>query len=247
MQNRRWQLYVIAALTLGVLFVGGPLQAYATADPSSAHYQASQLQFGSSDTSQNCSTQYCATTGLGGSTSGNSASASYSSNFGTAPGSEPQLEVVVGGGVSDLGTFSSSATSTSTITVKVRNYLSSGYVVQLIGKAPTYAGHSITSLATPTASTPGTEQFGVNAVANTSPVVGANLLQVPTSSTSFGTVNPNYNTPNKFMYSSGDAIASSAKSSGETDYTISLIINISNVTPAGKYSSDFSAVVVPAY
>lgn len=240
-------MYVMVVLVVGTLFASGTTLVYATSNPSSTHYQASQLQFGSSDTNQNCSSQYCATAGVGGAAVGSTSSASYSSTFGPVTGSEPLLEVVVSGGLSDLGTFSSSTASTKTIVVKVRNYLSSGYTVQLIGKAPTYGGHSITSLTTPTSSTPGTEQFGVNAVANTSPLVGADLTQVPSSSTSFGTVSPNYATPNKFMYSSGDVIASSAKSSGETDYTISMIINISNTTPAGQYTSDFSAVVIPAY
>ena len=240
-------MYVVAVLAVGVLFVGAGSRVFAVSDTStSTHYQTTGLQFGSSDTGQNCSTQYCATAGVGGA-AGDSSSTSYVSSFGPATGSDPLLEVMVVGGISDLGTFDSGQVSTKTIVVKVRNYLSSGYVVQIIGKTPTYAGHSITSLATPSASAPGTEQFGVNAVANSSPGVGADPVQVPSSQTSFGKVSANYATANKFMYQSGDVIASSTKSSGETDYTISMIINVSNTTPAGKYSSDFSAVVVPAY
>ena len=238
----------MAVLATGLLFASGTTLVYATSDTSSStHYQASQLQFGSSDTSQNCSGQYCATTGLGGVTAGDSSSASYVSSFGPATGSEPLLEVIVEGGMTDLGTFTSSQASTKTIVVKVRNYLSSGYVVQVIGKAPTYNGHTLASLATLSSSVPGTEQFGINAVANTSPAVGADLVQVPSGQTSFGKVSADYSTPNKFMYKSGDVVASSTKSSGETDYTISMIINISNNTPAGQYASDFSAVVIPAY
>ena len=45
----------------------------------------------------------------------------------------------------------------------------------------------------------------------------------------------------------GDVVASSDTSSSETDYTMSMIINVSNVTPGGRYNGVFSAVVVPLY
>jgi hypothetical protein len=74
-----------------------------------------------------------------------------------------------------------------------------------------------------------------------------NAVQVPGAQTSFGVVSENYGTPNLFMFSSGDVVASSAKESGQTDYTISIIVNIASGTPAGNYSADFSAVVIPVY
>jgi len=248
MQKGRWQFGVLAVVALGALILCNlPLAFADSSTSSSSHYQASQLQFGSSDTDEGCSTQYCAATGVGGIGTGDSSSKSYSASFGPITSSDPLLEVIVSTGASDLGNFSSTETTTKLMTVKIRSYLSSGYMLQITGTPPKTRGHTLTALTAPTASAPGTEQFGLNAVANTLPPLGTDPVQVPSGQTSFGAVTANYATPNKFMYKSGDVIASSNKSSGETDYTISMVINISNNTPAGKYSSDFSAVVIPAY
>jgi hypothetical protein len=92
-------------------------------------------------------------------------------------------------------------------------------------------------MATTAASSVGTEQFGINLRANTSPATfGADPVQVPDNTFSFGTVAAGYNTPNQYKYVKGDTIASSSRSSGETDYTISYIMNIGNLTPGGTYN-----------
>jgi hypothetical protein len=49
------------------------------------------------------------------------------------------------------------------------------------------------------------------------------------------------------MYVSGQTIAETATNTGGADLTISMIVNISNATPAGKYTSDFAAVVMPYF
>jgi hypothetical protein len=71
--------------------------------------------------------------------------------------------------------------------------------------------------------------------------------QVPSDSLSFGEVAPDYQTANLFKYVNGDMIASSAVETGRTDYTVSMIVNISNKTPAGHYSGDYSAIVIPRF
>jgi hypothetical protein len=92
-------------------------------------------------------------------------------------------------------------------------------------------------LTTPTISSVGTEQFGINLVANTAPTTfGANPSQAPDASFSFGQAAAGYDTPNYFKYVTGDTIAYSNKSSGETDYTISYLFNVSNATPGGQYT-----------
>jgi hypothetical protein len=110
-----------------------------------------------------------------------------------------------------------------------------------------YSGHVLNTPSTPTAALPGTEQFGINATVNTVPNVGTDPVQIPSDQVSFGKVNDDYRIQNKFKYLSGDNVARSDTQSGETDYTISMIVNISNSTPAGHYSGDFSAVVIPVY
>ncbi len=248
MLTGRWQRFVVLGLT-AMAILSGVQSAYAVSPNSnSAHYQVSDTQFGSSSTSQTCSSQYCASAGVGGSTAGgDSASVSYGATFGPVTESEPLLQVIVDPGTSDLGNFDSSHVSTKTMSIKIRNYLSSGYIVQITGTPPRTYSHTISELASPTLSQPGTEQFGINAVANTTPNVGANPVQVPSGTFSFGEVATGYDTANKFQYKSGDTVARSTKASGETDFTITMLVNVSNTTPAGQYSSDFSAVVIPSY
>lgn len=243
--SRHWRLLVLPALvSLGL----APAAFAESSISSSDHYQVMQTEFGSGSTTQEgCSSAYCAKASIGSMVAGSSSDGKHTASFGPVTGSDPLLEVIVGTGDSSLGVLSSSSTSAATMTVHVRSYLSSGYTLQIIGNPPKYGSHTLNTLSSPTGSTPGTEQFGINAVANTTPSVGADPLQVPDDQISFGTVNDNYKTANKFMYHSGDTVAHSDSSSGETDYTISMIINISDTTPSGHYSGDFSAVVIPVY
>ncbi len=236
----------MVGLGLLITVLGGAATAYADT-ASSSNYQMTQTQFGVSSNQQNCSSQYCAKASIGDPASGKSDSSTKTATFGTIEGGEPLLEVIVQPGQSDLGILTTDKTSSKTMIVQIRNYLSSGYVLQITGQSPTYAGHALNTPTTPTAATPGTEQFAINAAANTTPAIGANAVQVPDNLTSFGTVAASYSTPNLFKYVSGDVVASSTKSSGRTDYTISMIVNVANSTPAGRYQGDFSAVVIPTY
>lgn len=214
----------------------------------SSHYQTSETQFGPISNTQNCSTSYCAQASIGDITAGDSKSvAGSSAKFGTVTDANPLLEVIVDPGLSNLGTLTTEHTATKTMTVRVRTYLSDGYMLQIVGDPPKYGGHTLATPTTPTASTPGTEQFAINAVANSTPNIGANPVQVPSDQFSFGVVNDNYKTQNLFKYSSGDVVAHSVTESGQTDYTISMIINISNATPAGHFAGDFSAVAIPIF
>jgi hypothetical protein len=251
MQKRRLARNLLLVLLAVVFcFSAGPKAtsiAFAETTSSSTNYQVTQTDFSSGSTLNSCSGTYCAQASVGDSAVGDAASANQTAQFGPVTNSQPLLEVIVNAGTSNLGVLSTTTTATKTTTVKVRNYLSGGYIMQIVGTPPTYDGHSLATNSTPTASTPGTEQFGINAAANTTPNVGAAAVQVPDSTTSFGVVSDNYKTPNLFMFNSGDVIATSPKQSGETDYTISMIVNISSGTPAGHYSTDFSAVVIPSY
>lgn len=215
----------------------------------SSSYELTESQFGNGDTTQqSCSGQYCSKVTLGESLSGDAASALNTAKFGAiADPAEPLLEVIIDRGESNLGTLATNKTGMKVMVVKVRNYLSGGYTLQVAGDPPKYKDHYLKALTTPTASLQGEEQFGINVVANTIPVVGADVVQTPSGATSFGYVTDNYKTANMFMYKSGDVIAQSKTESGQTDYTISMIVNISSATPAGTYGGDFSAVVVPAY
>lgn len=247
MQKRRlWHYLRLILPAVLLVAVGGAGTVLATTS-SSTSYRVTETEFGASSTAQTCSGQYCAQASIGDMSAGSSASSQYKAKFGTITSSDPLLEVIVNAGQSNLGILTTQATATKTTTVQVRNYLSGGYVLQIVGNPPKYGSHTLASPSTPTAATPGTEQFAINASANTTPSVGAAPVQVPSGQTSFGVVNDNYHTPNLFKYTSGDVVAHSNSESGRTDYTISMIVNISNATPAGHYAGDYAAVVIPVY
>jgi len=206
-----------------------------------------ETHFGSGSSLNDCSANYCTKTSVGDLVVGDASSSNYSAKFGSNTSDEPYLEVIASSITSNMGVLDTTKTGTATASVKVRNYLSSGYIMQITGGAPSQGLHRLTALSTPTTSHQGAEQFGLNLVANTAPALGANPVQVPNGSFSFGTVASDYSTPDLFKYVDGDIVASSASSSGETDYTISMIINISGATAGGQYTGGVSAVVVPTF
>lgn len=240
---RLWRLGTTLMLLLAIGAIG-----HVSADTSSsASYKLDQAQFGSGSQSQSCSSTYCADATAGDTVVGSASSANYSAQFGSDTSDVPLLEVIASGGIDDLGVLDTDHTGVSTATVKVRSYLSKGYIIQVTGSAPTQGSHALHTDTTPTSSHAGAEQFGINLATNATPSVGADPVQEPSGTFSFGNVADNYATPNLFMYSNGDIVAQSDTSTGETDYTISMILNVSNVTPGGHYSGTFSAVVVPLY
>lgn len=214
---------------------------------SSAHYKVSETQFGAGSDLQECSGNYCAKTSAGDLTVGNTKSTNYMAWAGFNTVDQPQLEIIAVGGTQDMGVLKTTTTGTAVFGVNVRNYLSKGYVIQITGSSLGMTSHNLASPSSPTASNPGAEQFGINLTANTTPNIGAAPVQVPSSVFSFGTVASNYSQTNKFMYQDGDVVAQSLSSSGETDYTVSMIANIAPSTPAGRYNGNFSAVAVPVY
>lgn len=249
MQKRRLWRNSILVLLVAVIAGGDVTAAYATTSTSnSTNYQMSEMQFGGGSTLESCSDKYCARASIGDMAAGESKSTRNSATFGSiANEEEPLLEVIVDPGESNLGNLSTEETATKTMTVRIRNYLSDGYMLQIIGDAPKYDGHALNTPSTPTAATPGKEQFAINAAVNTEPNVGAAPLQIPSDQMSFGFVEEDYATPNLFKFTSGDVVARSLSESGRTDYTISMIVNISSSTPAGHYTGDFSAVVIPVF
>lgn len=244
MQTRRvWGfvgLVLVAALFVVTPFASGRVFAQSASD----NYQMVESQFGNTTSNEACSDNYCASVSIGNDSQASSANAP---EFGKANYSEPLLEMIVIPGESNLGELTTEQTGTKIMQVKIRNYLTGGYRLQIIGDAPNYQNHVLATSSSPVASQPGTEQFGINAVENSTPDVGANPVLQPGEGNGTGLVLANYKIANQFMYVSGQTIAETAENTGGADYTISMIVNISNETPAGKYSGDFAAVVMPYF
>lgn len=240
--------YIGAGTLLALLAIGifSAQSAFATTSTSSS-YQVSETQFGGGATLQSCSSQYCTRASIGDVAGGSASNAKSKTTFGPVTAGEPTIDVIVEQGESNLGTLRTDQAATKTMTVRIRSYLSDGYMLQLVGNPPKHPKHQLKAMTTRAASKPGTEQFGINVVANTDPVVGLNPVQVPSGEFSFGVVEEQYAVPNMFKYVSDEVIARSDSESGRTDYTITMLINVSNRTPAGHYSGDFSAVVIPVF
>ncbi len=214
---------------------------------SSTNYQVNEVFLGAGGSLNSCSGSYCSKQAVGETAVGNTSSNNYQAQAGFNTDRTPYLQFVVSNPNTDVGVLSTGAATTTTNSFKVKDYLSQGYQVVSLSNAPQYNSYILHNLTSPTTSSPGTEQFGINLVANTSPSVGSNPVQVPSSSTSFGLVSSGYNTPNQFKYVPGDTIAYSTKSSGETDFTISYLYNISTTTPGGYYKFNEQLVATATY
>lgn len=217
---------------------------------SSSNYSVDQTFFGSGGELNACSGSYCSKQSAGELGVGRTASGNYSALAGFNTTDEPFIEFVVTSANIDLGYLDTAQTKTATGNFYVRAWQSGGYTVRTESDPPTNAsgGHQLTPLAAAAASSTGTEQFGMNLVANTVPTTfGANPQQVPDGTFSFGQVLGGYNTANQYKYVKGDSIAESTESSSVTIYTASYIFNIDNTTPSGLYTFNHVIVATGAY
>ncbi len=221
-----------------------PLSVYAE-QLQSPNYILDESAVGTSDMSQSSSASYTGTNATGSLSVGNASSNSYNISTGTKTTPDPALTFSMDDYSADFGSFSATIPTTTTTSFSVTNYTSYGYVAQIVGNAPSNGTHTITAMSTTGASIAGTEQFGINLVANTSPAAfGANLNN---HQFGFGQIAPNYSTTNQFRYVSGETIALAPKSSGKTTYTVSYLINVSSITPGGQYASDQIIIVTGTY
>lgn len=221
----------------------GPSQAQ-----SSTNYKIQEDFVGGGGLPQSSSTNYNAQDTTGANAVGNSVGSAYQAQSGATTTADPTLTFSVNTASVSLGSLSTSITRTGTATFNVLNYTSYGYVVQILGSPPNNGAHTLTNMSSPASSSINTEQFGINLVANTSPTTfGANPAQVPDNTFSFGAAASGYDATNTYKYVSGNTIASATKTSGQTNYTISYIANISNSTPGGSYSGNQVIVCTGTY
>lgn len=211
----------------------------------STNYKMDESVVGVGDLNPSSSTNFQATNSTGDLAIGNSASSSYQVEAGSQTTPDPALSFALNNGNLDFGSFSPSTATVITNTFTVSNYTSWGYAVQIIGTPPKYGSHTINAMASTDTSHAGTEQFGINLVANTSPVsVGANPNN---GQFGFGTAASNYNTSNNYRYISGETIASAPKSSGMTAYTITYLVNVNSLTPGGRYTGNQTLIITGTY
>ena len=233
-------LGVVLAFSVSALFTA----VYAEG-PQSTNYRFDETSIGAGGFVQSSSTSYRADAASGDLAIGNSASSGYQVEAGSVTTNDPALTVAINGVTSNFAPFSPATPSTATATFSISNYTSFGYTVQVEGNTLTNGTYTLPAMASTGPATAGTEQFGMNLVANTSPSnVGSNPVY---DIFGVGTVAANYATPNQFRYVSGETVATANKSSGKTTYTITYVANVDNLTPGGRYHTDQTIVVVGTY
>lgn len=226
-------------------------------------WQITEHTFGSGGTLNSCSGgQFCAKESAGDTGVGYTCSSNYyCAHAGSNTFRQPFLEVLVTKGNVDVGVLKANKTHVGTAQFEVKTYLAHGYSVVTHSPPPTSGSDSLDVNSSPSASTPGNEQFGMNLTSNTCPseappitdaggcsgTFGSGPVQLPDATFSFGDVKPNYKQAEKYMYKNDDPIAFANSSSGFTKFTISYIFNVGNTTPAGTYTMNQSLVVTSTF
>jgi hypothetical protein len=240
----RWRTCIYIVAGLGLLLTAVVVSPSLSALQSN-NYQFDETDLGGGGLNQSSSANYTSVLSVGDNAVGNSSSANFQVDAGSQQSPDPALTFIINNGAVNFGTFSSSIAATATSSFSIINYTSYGYIVQVTGAAPTNGGHTIAPMLSPGSSTPGSEQFGINLVANTAPAsVGSNPVQ---GIFGVGAAATGYNTPNSYQYNDSDTIATAPKSSGITTYTISYIVNVNSRTPGGQYTSNQQIIVVGTY
>lgn len=172
---------------------------------------------------------------------GSSTNFSEKSGF-SAIDDEPTVGFTITSATLNFGELSASSTSYSSNTFFAYTNSIAGYSIKVYGSPLNNTNHTLSAIgSTPAASSIGTEQFGLNLVANTVPVIGQN------PSGGSGQAVTNYDTANSFAYTSGDAIAEAANFSFQTEFTVSMIVNIAKETPAGTYDTVLTYEFIPVF
>jgi len=152
----------------------------------------------------------------------------------------------------DMGVIDPGTPGVGTATFTARAYLNSRYVIISPRDPPTSSsGAQIDAMTSATTFNAAVEQFGMNLVANTSPATqGAAPSRQPldNGTFAFGEAAPGYDTANNYQYNPGDIIARSiTRGYGETDYTISYMLNVTPITPAGQYRMEQDLVITATF
>jgi hypothetical protein len=238
-----------------VIFFGLAGGGWALAQYSSSNYKTNEVIFGSGGDNNQSSSNYQASAAAGLLGVGRYSSANYQAYSGFLTPNEPFLEFFIDTSSVDLGVLTTAAAGTGSANFHVRAYVNSGYTVQTMSQPPTYTtgaqSHTLAAMTSQGSSTPGTEQFGINLVHNTSPAnFGSDPSPQPNGTFATGVAASGYDTANQYKYNAGDIIAQTPAGSsgwGQTNFTISYIANIKALTQAGRYTMNHDLVVVATY
>lgn len=145
----------------------------------------------------------------------------------------------------DLGTLTTTSTGTGTSQFGITTNAGSGYVVTYNGATLTSGANTISAIGgSATASTQGSEQFGVNLKANTTPSVGSEVAGAGSAVAAAP-----YSTADSFAFVAGSAqtMVNQASSDAFRLFTVSYIANIAASTEPGTYTTTLNYVATPTF
>lgn len=143
----------------------------------------------------------------------------------------------VSGSYINFGNLAVGSTASATSQLLSATNAANGLNITVSGSTMTSGNNVISAITAPDVSRPGTQQFGMNLVANATPSVG-NDPQGP------GTAAPTaeYGSADIFKYASGDTIATNATVDDFRKFTVSYILNIPNGQPVGVYTTTLTYI-----
>lgn len=138
----------------------------------------------------------------------------------------------------DMGTLDPESTLVAHSQMAVGTNATAGFVITANGTSMSAGTNVIDTPAVPTESTPGTNQFAINLVANTAPAVGSD----PDGSFTNAVPAADYAQADKYKFISGDVVAYSPNVSLVRRFTVSYIVNASPNLKAGVYSTTITYI-----
>ncbi|MCU1441831.1 MAG: hypothetical protein JWP85_2828 [Rhodoglobus sp.] len=138
----------------------------------------------------------------------------------------------------DMGQLKADSTLTAQSQMMVGTNATAGFAITANG-TPMAAGTSVIDApSTPTVSKQGTNQFGINLVANSSPAVGSD----PNGVYANAVPAVDYGIPNQYKFVSGDVVAYSPNVTLMKKFTVSYVVNSREDLRPGVYSTTITYI-----
>lgn len=139
----------------------------------------------------------------------------------------------------DFGELSPSRTATGSQQLLVATNAPNGYNIFVSGTTMTSGNNVISAMANNANAVPGTGQFGLNLVANSFPLVGADV-----AGPGVATPTNNYDQPNLFRFVPGEAVASASTSSDYRKFTVSYVVDVPSGQAPGIYATTMTYIAL---
>lgn len=138
----------------------------------------------------------------------------------------------------DMGELDENSTLVAYSQMAVGTNATAGFSITAHGSPPAAGTSIIDPIETPSPSIPGTNQFGINLVANSNPAIGNN----PEGPFANAIPAADYGTPDLYKFVDGDEVAFSPNVSLMRKFTVSYILNSSPDLRPGVYSTTITFI-----